>query len=96
MRSAPFPGCLRTALCRWPRGRSPRGAPQPGEEDSGGMAVLVNPPEETPPAEGSIGDAHQERPDGGVWEHPAVWIGLIVLGALLVAGFFVARVVGLA
>ncbi|KAB2591066.1 DUF6480 family protein [Streptomyces arboris] len=60
------------------------------------MAVLLNPPTETPPAEGSIGDAHEERPDGGVWEHPAVWIGLIVLGALLVAGFFVARVVGLA
>ncbi|MFJ9326441.1 DUF6480 family protein [Streptomyces sp. NPDC101230] len=60
------------------------------------MAVLLNPPTETPPAEGSIGEAHEERPDGGVWEHPAVWISLIVLGALLVAAFFVARVVGLA
>lgn len=53
-------------------------------------------PGETPPAEGSIGEAHEERPDGGVWEHPAVWIGLIVLGAVLFAGFFAARVFGLA
>ncbi|WP_069741699.1 DUF6480 family protein [Streptomyces sp. EN23] len=58
------------------------------------MAVLVNPPGETPPAEGSIGEAHEERADGGLWEHPAVWTALIVLGALVVAGFFLARIFG--
>ncbi|MDF3300221.1 DUF6480 family protein [Streptomyces tropicalis] len=53
------------------------------------------PPGETPPAEGSIAEAHQERPDGGVWEHPYFWLGLIVLGSVIVAGFFVFRVVDL-
>ncbi|MEV1048131.1 DUF6480 family protein [Streptomyces sp. NPDC049916] len=52
------------------------------------------PPGETPPAEGSISEAHQERPDGGLWEHPAVWTVLIVLGAVAVAGFFIARIFG--
>ncbi|MFJ4963907.1 hypothetical protein EES43_28265 [Streptomyces sp. ADI96-02] len=52
------------------------------------------PPQETPPAEGSIGDAHQERPDGGIWEHPVVWMGLIMLGALVIAGFFIGRIFG--
>lgn len=53
------------------------------------------PPSETPPAEGSIAEAHQERPDGGIWEHPRVWLALIVFGAVLVAGFFAARIAGL-
>ena len=55
------------------------------------MAVLLNPPGETPPAEGSIGEAHEERADGGLWEHPGLWAALIVIGALVVAGFFLAR-----
>jgi hypothetical protein len=58
------------------------------------MAVLHNPPGETPPAEGSIGEAHEERADGGLWEHPGVWTALIVIGALVVAGFFLARIFG--
>ncbi|MER5257994.1 MULTISPECIES: DUF6480 family protein [unclassified Streptomyces] len=53
------------------------------------------PPTETPPAEGSIAEAHQERPDGGIWEHPTWWLWLIVLGAALIAAFFVARLAGL-
>ncbi|MDH6544014.1 hypothetical protein [Streptomyces sp. SPB4] len=52
-------------------------------------------PEETPSAEGSTAEAHQERPDGGIWEHPWFFLGLIVLGAVLEAGLFVARVAGL-
>ncbi|ARE73448.1 DUF6480 family protein [Streptomyces sp. NPDC085639] len=52
-------------------------------------------PEETPSVEGSTAEAHQERPDGGIWEHPWFFLGLIVVGAVLVAGFFVARVAGL-
>ncbi|MFI5764062.1 MULTISPECIES: DUF6480 family protein [unclassified Streptomyces] len=52
-------------------------------------------PEETPSAEGSTAEAHQERPDGGIWEHPWFFLGLIVLGTVLVAGFFVARIAGL-
>ncbi|MEI7031186.1 DUF6480 family protein [Streptomyces pratensis] len=55
----------------------------------------LNPPSETPPAEGSISEPHEERPDGGLWEHPGVWTALIVVGALMVAGFFLARVFGL-
>ncbi|MER7760667.1 DUF6480 family protein [Streptomyces sp. NPDC097619] len=53
------------------------------------------PPEETPPAEGSIGSAHPERPDGGLWEHPRAFLALIALGALLVAAFFAVRIAGL-
>ncbi|MEV6433716.1 DUF6480 family protein [Streptomyces anulatus] len=82
-----------------------RTAPQPGAEpgrrarragrrDPGGMAVLLNPPGETPPAEGSIGEAHEERADGGMWEHPGLWASLIMIGALVVAGFFLARIFG--
>ncbi|WP_407564644.1 DUF6480 family protein [Streptomyces sp. 184] len=51
------------------------------------------PPEETPPAEGSTAEAHEERADGGPWDHPGIWLGLIVLGAVLFAGFFLARVI---
>ncbi|MFF5771974.1 DUF6480 family protein [Streptomyces californicus] len=58
------------------------------------MAALLNTPGETPPAEGSIGEAHEERADGGLWEHPGLWTALIVLGAIMVAGFFLARVFG--
>ncbi|WP_456225513.1 DUF6480 family protein [Streptomyces sp. YJ-C3] len=53
------------------------------------------PPTETPPAEGSVSAAHRERPDGGLWEHPGWWLWLIVIGSILVAGFFVARIAGM-
>ncbi|MFE1442035.1 DUF6480 family protein [Streptomyces sp. NPDC058739] len=59
------------------------------------MSESLPPPGETPPAEGSIAEAHQERPDGGIWEHPRVWLSLIVLGCLLVAAFFLVRVITL-
>ncbi|MFE7184244.1 DUF6480 family protein [Streptomyces erythrochromogenes] len=52
------------------------------------------PPGETPPAEGSISSAHQELSDGGIWEHPGAFLVLIVVGAVLVALFFVARAAG--
>ncbi|KOG10397.1 MULTISPECIES: DUF6480 family protein [Streptomyces] len=59
------------------------------------MSTPHIPPGETPPAEGSTAEAHQERPDGGLWEHPRVLLGAIVLGALMVAAFFIARMAGL-
>ncbi|MFJ8887722.1 DUF6480 family protein [Streptomyces sp. NPDC102402] len=59
------------------------------------MAEAPVPPEETPPVEGSTAEAHEERPDGGLQEHPHIWLWLIALGAVLVAGFFVARMVAL-
>ncbi|WP_328485145.1 DUF6480 family protein [Streptomyces zaomyceticus] len=58
------------------------------------MTEPLIPPEETPPAEGSTSSAHQERPDGGLWEHPMFWVSLIVLGAALTALFFVFRIFG--
>ncbi|MFF3412513.1 DUF6480 family protein [Streptomyces sp. NPDC002742] len=59
------------------------------------MTHPLVPPGETPPVEGSIAEAHQERPDGGIWEHPYWWLTLIVLGSVIVAGYFVARISGL-
>ncbi|GAA3290381.1 hypothetical protein [Streptomyces cinereospinus] len=59
------------------------------------MTEPLRPPTETPPVEGSTAEAHQERPDGGLWEHPYLWLGLIVFGSMLTAGFFALRVVGL-
>jgi hypothetical protein len=58
------------------------------------MANQPIPPGETPPAEGSISEAHEERPDGGVWEHPFFWAGLVLLIAVLVAAYFIARIFG--
>ncbi|MFJ6251653.1 MULTISPECIES: hypothetical protein [unclassified Streptomyces] len=52
------------------------------------------PPEETPLVEGSTSSAHPERTDGGVWEHPIIWVSLVVFGALLDASFFLFRIFG--
>ncbi|KMO94497.1 hypothetical protein [Streptomyces roseus] len=59
------------------------------------MSVQPVAPQETPLCEGSTAEAHQERPDGGIWEHPWFFLGLILLGTMLVAGFFVARIADL-
>ncbi|MEU9313339.1 DUF6480 family protein [Streptomyces sp. NPDC048256] len=59
------------------------------------MTDPLVPPEETPPAEGSTAEAHEERADGAMWEHPGIWVWLIVAGAVIVAGFYIARVVSL-
>ncbi|MEE1754571.1 DUF6480 family protein [Streptomyces sp. SP18CS02] len=53
------------------------------------------PPGETPPAEGSTAEAHEERHDGGVWEHPMLWVAVIGLVVIFVAAYFVARVFSL-
>ncbi|MCY0944307.1 MULTISPECIES: DUF6480 family protein [Streptomyces] len=58
------------------------------------MSAHPVPPEETPPVEGSTAEAHPERPDGGLWEHPRFLLTLIVIGAVLFAGFFAARIAG--
>ncbi|OQR59710.1 hypothetical protein B6E66_34060 [Streptomyces maremycinicus] len=59
------------------------------------MTDPLVPPEETPPAEGSTAEAHEERADGGMWEHPRIWVWLILAGAVIVAGFYIARVISL-
>ncbi|WP_432075999.1 DUF6480 family protein [Streptomyces wuyuanensis] len=59
------------------------------------MTDPLLPPAETPPAEDSMAEAHPERPDGDVWDHPGLWLSLIVIGCLLVAAFFGARILGL-
>ncbi|PKW05430.1 hypothetical protein SAMN05428944_7547 [Streptomyces sp. 1222.5] len=59
------------------------------------MTESLRPPGETPPVEGSTAGAHPERPNGGIWEHPRLWLSLIVFGCLLVAAFFVVRVIDL-
>lgn len=59
------------------------------------MAEPLVPPEEPPPVEGSTSSAHPERPDGGVWEHPMLWVSLILLGSLSVALFFALRIIDL-
>ncbi|MET9886108.1 DUF6480 family protein [Streptomyces sp. NPDC006430] len=56
------------------------------------MNEPLPPPGETPAVEGSTAEAHRERPDGGIWEHPRVWLLLIAIGSVLVAAFFLARV----
>ncbi|MEK9520789.1 DUF6480 family protein [Streptomyces sp. NPDC087908] len=55
------------------------------------MTQPLVPPQETPPAEGSTSSAHQERADGGIWEHPRVWLALISAGAVLGGLFFLFR-----
>ncbi|MFJ5712594.1 MULTISPECIES: hypothetical protein [unclassified Streptomyces] len=59
------------------------------------MSVPFVPPEETPPAEGSTSSAHLERADGGIWEHPMIWVSLLLFGALLGGLFFLFRFFGL-
>ncbi|GGT31904.1 DUF6480 family protein [Streptomyces chromofuscus] len=59
------------------------------------MSEPLPPPGETPPVEGSTAEAHHERPDGGIWEHPYLWLVLITIGCLLVAAFFLVRVITL-
>lgn len=56
---------------------------------------LLVQPTETPPCEGCTAEAHEEKADGGLWEHPYLWLGLIVLGMLVTAAYFVARIGGL-
>lgn len=58
------------------------------------MSTPKVPPGETPPAEGSTASAHIERADGGPWEHPGVFVALIITGACLIAAFFIARIWG--
>ncbi|MEU3064707.1 DUF6480 family protein [Streptomyces subrutilus] len=58
------------------------------------MSVDPVPPQETPPAEGCIAEAHQERPDGGIFEHPRILLALIAFGGLMFAAFFAARIAG--
>ncbi|MER7575777.1 DUF6480 family protein [Streptomyces sp. NPDC126514] len=59
------------------------------------MSEQLPPPGETPLAEGSTAEAHPEPPDGGVWDHPWWWLSLVVIGSLLIAGFFLARVLAM-
>ncbi|WP_055716327.1 DUF6480 family protein [Streptomyces torulosus] len=63
--------------------------------ETGTRSEQLPPPEETPAAEGSTAEAHHERPDGGIWEHPHLWLFLIALGALLFAAFFLVRMITL-
>ncbi|MFD6416214.1 DUF6480 family protein [Streptomyces sp. NPDC060194] len=58
------------------------------------MTEPLVPPEETPPVEGSIAEAHEEEPDKALWSHPGMWVGLIVFGCVLIVGFFVGRLLG--
>ncbi|GGY51897.1 DUF6480 family protein [Streptomyces omiyaensis] len=58
------------------------------------MSVPFVPPEETPPAEGSTSSAHPDGADGGIWEHPMIWVSLIVAGAVLGSLFFLFRFLG--
>ncbi len=59
------------------------------------MAEPLVPPQETPPVEGSTAEAHEDCPDGGIWEHPRIWTWIILVGAVIFAGFFVARAISL-
>ncbi|MFJ3582958.1 DUF6480 family protein [Streptomyces sp. NPDC090127] len=58
------------------------------------MVDKLVPPQETPPGEGSTSSAHPERPDGGMWEHPLMWVSLIVVGSVMVALLFAFRIGG--
>ncbi|OON78809.1 hypothetical protein [Streptomyces tsukubensis] len=60
-----------------------------------GPEIKGPPPTETPECEGSIAEAHQERPDGHLWEHPRIMLGAVVFLALLWVAFFAARIAAL-
>ncbi|MFJ6913498.1 hypothetical protein ACIQUX_06010 [Streptomyces sp. NPDC101133] len=55
------------------------------------MTEPLRRPTQTPPVEGSTAEAHEERPDGGVWEHPYLWLGPVVAGSVITAAFFLLR-----
>ncbi|AWK12337.1 MULTISPECIES: DUF6480 family protein [Streptomyces] len=59
------------------------------------MTDRRTPPQETPPVEASIAEAHQERPDGGIWEHPVVILSLIVACSVFFAALFIGRALSL-
>ncbi|MFI8266550.1 MULTISPECIES: DUF6480 family protein [unclassified Streptomyces] len=58
------------------------------------MSIHPVQPGVTPPGEGSTAEAHEERADGGLWEHPLLLLVPIVIGTLMVAAFFIARIAG--
>ncbi len=45
--------------------------------------------------EASIAEAHQERPDGGIWEHPVIILSLIVACSVFFAALFIGRALSL-
>lgn len=59
------------------------------------MTEQLRPPSETPAVEGSTAEAHQERPDGGIWDHPLWWLSLVVIGSMLIAALFLVRVIAM-
>lgn len=71
--------------------RRPGAAPTP-TMDNADMTEPLHRPTETPPAEGSTAEAHQERPDGGIWEHPYFWLSLIIFGSVVIAAYFIVRI----
>ncbi|MFI6967091.1 DUF6480 family protein [Streptomyces sp. NPDC050255] len=74
--------------------KSSRAAGAAGWGEGGGMAMSLTPPGETPPAEGSISEVHRQPADGGIWEHPRLWAGLILLGSIFFAAYFIGRIFG--
>ncbi|WP_308120656.1 MULTISPECIES: DUF6480 family protein [Streptomyces] len=94
----------KVSYCRSPtRERTPssrccqvfaRAAGAAGWGEGGGMTMSLTPPGETPPAEGSIGEVHRQPADGGIWEHPRFWAGLILLGSIFFAAYFIGRIFG--
>lgn len=56
--------------------------------------MSLTPPGDTPPAEGSPGEVHRQRADGGIWKNPRLWAGLILLGSIFFAACFKARIFG--
>ncbi|MFD7779042.1 DUF6480 family protein [Streptomyces sp. NPDC059753] len=59
------------------------------------MTDPLVPPEETPPAEGSIAETHEERADGGLWDHPLIWVWRMVASAAIFAALFIVRLIDL-
>ncbi|WP_338674326.1 DUF6480 family protein [Streptomyces sp. SCSIO 30461] len=59
------------------------------------MVDPLVPPQETPPVEASTAEAHQERPDGGLWEHPVMILSLIVACSVIFAALFIGWAISL-